>query len=199
MSLELFNSLATFGTFLVIAATAIAALVQLRHARSANQIEAINHLMQKFESADYHSALNFVITALAKKWQDPDFRYQLANRVARNRENQILISQINLVANSHEDLGLLVKRRLIERDMALDLFSPNALQAWKNVEAVAAALRRTDASAWENFEYFVVLSQDWQAAHPDGTYPPGIRRLALRDDLREVDAKYEDSLVTTRA
>ncbi len=83
--------------------------------------------------------------------------------------------------------------------MALDLFSPNALQAWKNVEAVAAALRRTDASAWENFEYFVVLSQDWQAAHPDGTYPPGIRRLALRDDLREVDAKYEDSLVTTRA
>ncbi len=33
MSLELFNSLATFGTFLVISATAIAALYQLRHAR----------------------------------------------------------------------------------------------------------------------------------------------------------------------
>lgn len=36
MSLELVNTFATLGTFLVIAATATAAIVQLRHARGSN-------------------------------------------------------------------------------------------------------------------------------------------------------------------
>jgi hypothetical protein len=40
MSLELLNTFATLGTFVVIAGTAIAAIVQLRHARSSNQIAA---------------------------------------------------------------------------------------------------------------------------------------------------------------
>ncbi|MBV8366944.1 MAG: hypothetical protein JO194_10675, partial [Candidatus Eremiobacteraeota bacterium] len=41
MNLELLNVFATLGTFVVISATAIAALVQLRHARSSNQIAAM--------------------------------------------------------------------------------------------------------------------------------------------------------------
>ena len=36
MSLEVINTFATLGTFLVIAATAIAAIVQLSHARSSS-------------------------------------------------------------------------------------------------------------------------------------------------------------------
>jgi hypothetical protein len=52
MSLELFNSLATFGTFLVIAGTAIAAIVQLRHARSGNQIEALAELREGTETPE---------------------------------------------------------------------------------------------------------------------------------------------------
>jgi hypothetical protein len=50
MSFELVNTLATFGTFVVIAATAIAAVVQLRHARSSNQIAALNELRETMES-----------------------------------------------------------------------------------------------------------------------------------------------------
>jgi len=41
MSLELVNTLASIGTLLVIAATAIAALAQLRHSRGSNQIIAL--------------------------------------------------------------------------------------------------------------------------------------------------------------
>jgi hypothetical protein len=44
MSLELVNTLATFWTFLVIAATALAAMVQLRHMRSSNQITVLSNL-----------------------------------------------------------------------------------------------------------------------------------------------------------
>jgi hypothetical protein len=62
---------------------------------------------------------------------------------------------------------------------------------------VAARRARGSNAVWENFEYFVVLAQDWRAAHPDGTYPPGVRRIALADELREADAQYAASLATT--
>jgi len=52
MSLELLNTLATLATCLVVATTAIAALIQLRHLRASNQIHgqlAINALIQSEE------------------------------------------------------------------------------------------------------------------------------------------------------
>jgi 23S rRNA G2069 N7-methylase RlmK/C1962 C5-methylase RlmI len=49
MTLEFLNTFASFGTFAVIAATAIAALVQLRHARSSNQIAAMNELQEVYQ------------------------------------------------------------------------------------------------------------------------------------------------------
>jgi hypothetical protein len=53
MSLELLNTFATFGTFVVITATAVAALVQLRHARSSNQIAALNELRKAQETPEF--------------------------------------------------------------------------------------------------------------------------------------------------
>jgi len=60
MSLELINTFVTFGTFVVIAATAIAAIVQLRHARSSNHIAALNELRETTEVPDFQAALYFV-------------------------------------------------------------------------------------------------------------------------------------------
>jgi hypothetical protein len=198
MSLELFNSLATFGTFWVIAATAIGALVQLRHARSANLIEGISEVMRRFVSSNFQTAQHFVLTEFPEKWKEPEFRYQQKHRSARTPENQVLISKINEVGNTFENLGLMVKWQLIDRIMALDLFSDLAIIAWESLSLQTVALRRNQGTnaVFENFEYFVVLSQDWRAAHPDGAYPPGVRRIALVDELREADAQYAASRAT---
>ena len=194
MSLELFNSLATFGTFVVIAATAIAALVQLRHARSANLIEGLSEAQRSFASLEFRAAERFVVTELAGKWQEPEFRYQFVTRAARTPENQDLIAKITLVGNAYELLGLFVKRRLLVREAALDIFSSNAVSIWERLTPVSVAARRSiGAEIWENFEYFVVLSQDWMAAHPNGAYPAGLRRIALKDELIEADAEYAAS------
>jgi hypothetical protein len=61
MSLELVNALATLGTFLVIAATAIAAIVQLRHARSSNQIEALAEFREGTQDPEMRIAERFVL------------------------------------------------------------------------------------------------------------------------------------------
>ena len=198
MSLELFNSLATFGTFLVIAATAIAALVQLRHARSANLIEGLSEVRRTFSSASHQAAVHFVVTGLPEKWKDPAFRYQRSHRDARTPENQVLISMINEVANTYETLGVMVKRNLVDPVMALDLYSGNAVGVWEALAPVTAAARQRGGSAvWENFEYFVVLSQDWLAAHPNGTYPRGSRRIVVADEFHDADAAYAASLATS--
>ena len=50
MSLELVNTIATMTTAAVIGATAIAALVQLRHLRAANQITALLAVQNELDS-----------------------------------------------------------------------------------------------------------------------------------------------------
>ena len=198
MTLELWNTFATFGTFFVIAATAIAALIQLRHARSSNQISGLSDLQDAFQTPQFQTAFQFVRTDLAAKLEDPEFRYQLANRAARTNENQTLIGQISTVGNFYESTGLFVKTGLLDRELALSLWAGTATQDWDLLAPVAAMLRRSLGDAlWEHFEYFVVLSQDWRAAHPNGSYPLGLRHIALKDEYREPDARYAASRVQT--
>ena len=50
MSVELLSTLASVGTFIVIGATAIAAIIQLRHMRGSNQIIALTECRETLES-----------------------------------------------------------------------------------------------------------------------------------------------------
>jgi hypothetical protein len=195
MSLELVNTLATFGTFLVIAATAIAAIVQLRHARSSNQIAAMNELRETFEKADFIDAERFVNTELSTRVQDPGFRYQFAERSARTEETRPLFSKIVSVANFYEAMGILVKTGLVDRVLVLEMWADVISGSWARLAPIAAIGRRSVGDAlWENFEYLGVLSQDWRTAHPQGTYPDGVRRIGLKDEWLEADKQYAASL-----
>jgi len=194
MTLELWNTFATFGTFIVIASTAIAALVQLRHARGSNQIAAISELQDAGQTPQFAAAEQYVATDLAGKMKDPEFRYQIANRAARTAENQVLMTRANQVGNYYENMGLLIKSGLVDRDLALNTWSDIAVAQWGNLLPYTAIARaRTGSSLWENFEYFVVLSQDWVAAHPNGDYPVGVRRIDIKNEWLEADRQYAAS------
>ncbi|MGA8475578.1 MAG: hypothetical protein WB681_10940 [Candidatus Cybelea sp.] len=195
MSLELINTFVTFGTFVVIAATAIAAIVQLRHARS-NHIAALNELRETTEVPDFQSALYFVQGELSAKLQDPAFRYQIATRSARTDETRPLFAKINAIGNYYENLGVLVKTGLIDKEPVLQLWSGIVAQSWENLAPIAAIARRGRGDlVWENFEYLAVLACDWAAAHPKGTYPAGVRRIGLKDEWLDADRQYAASLV----
>ncbi|HZV78825.1 MAG TPA: hypothetical protein VFF60_04350 [Candidatus Binatus sp.] len=194
MTLELWNTFATFGTFIVIAATAIAALVQLRHTRGSNQIAAVQELRDAQETPQFTAADHWVATELASKIKDPEFRYQVVHRADRTAENQMLIARVTEVGNHYENIGSLIKRGLIDRDIALDLWSDVAVSRWGSLASYNAITREAWGSViWENFEYFVVLSQDWLASHPNGDYPPGVRRIDLKNEWREADRQYAAS------
>jgi hypothetical protein len=197
MSLELLNTFGTFGTFLVIAATALAAIVQLRHMRSGNQITALSDLFEKQGTPDFVSAGHFVQSGLPEKMQDPAFRYQLLRRPARTEENAQLIAKIMAVGNYFEETGLLARSGLVDREFFLQLYSSNIATAWDALSDATAILReRWGSVVWENFEFVAVLSQDWLAQHPSGTYPANVRRIDLPNKWREADLAFAASLAT---
>jgi hypothetical protein len=199
MSLELVNTLATFGTFLVIAGTAIAAIVQLRHARSSNQIEALAELREGTENPEMRSAERFVLHELSEKLKDPAYRYQLAHPEAMTAETQLQWSDMRRVGNFFENMGALVKAGLADRNFVLDIFSNRVLTNWQKlvpVVLIARQLRGTNG-IWEDFEYLAVLSQDWLIAHPNGNYPAGVRRFELTYPWAEADKQYAASLAPT--
>jgi hypothetical protein len=194
MSLELANTLATLGTFVVIAATAIAAILQLRHARSSNQIAALNELRETTETREFMEASHFVQGVLAAKLQDPAFRYQVAMRSVRTDETRALIGKANLVGNFFESMGTLVKTGLVDKELALQIWDGVTVQAWEHLAPYLAILRRSASDVlWEKFEFLTVLAQDWIAAHPKGAYPVGMRRIDLKDEWLEPDKEYAAS------
>jgi hypothetical protein len=195
MSLELVNTLATFGTFVVIAATAIAAIVQLRHARSSNHIAALNELRETQETPEFQSANHFVSGELATKLQDPVFRHQLEVLSARTDDVRPLIAKAFAIGNFYENAGVLIKMGLVERELVFQIWTEQVIGSWEKLAPVAAILRRRAGDAiWENFEYVTVLAQDWLAAHPKGSYPAGVRRIDLKDEWLDADKQYAASL-----
>jgi hypothetical protein len=192
VSLELLNTLATMGTFLVIAATAVAAIIQLRHLRSSNQIVALNELRATHDKPDFIEAQRFLLVQLEDALADPVFRRQIGNRAERTSEAQADIAKIEMLGNFYEVMGMLVKTGLIDKRTLLEIWSELAVIAWEKLEPVTAILRRNaEPGIWENFEYLVVVSQDWLAVHPQGTYPAGVRRLAVKDNWLAADAQRE--------
>ncbi len=196
MSLELVNTLATFGTFFVIAGTAIAAIIQLRHARSSNQIEALAELREGTENPEMRSAERFVRHDLSEKLKDPAFRYQLANQAAMTAVTQSSWGDIRRVANFFENMGALVKNGLADKDLVLEIFCDRVSYNWEMLTPVVAIVRQSvgKIAIWENFEYVAVLSQDWEVANSNGTYPAGVRRVGLKYPWLEADKQYAASL-----
>ena len=195
MSLELVNTFATLGTFVVIAATAIAAIVQLRHARSSNHIAALNELRETMETPQFQGAQHFIDTQLAAALQNPVFRYSIATPAARTDETQPLWQHVRTIGNFYEGMGVLVKTGLVDRELVSQIWADQVSAAWEKLGPIAAiARRRAGDGLWENFEYLAVLQQDWLAAHPKGTYPARVRRTQLKDEWLEADKQYAASI-----
>src|SRR5499425_2533808 len=115
MSLELLNTFGTMLTAAIIAATAIAAMVQLRHLRAGNQINAMLSIGNQFDAKEFRDSLTLVQHNLESALEDPSLREYIA---ARNRrvplpavtgEYRDLADAARLVGNTYEELGILVK------------------------------------------------------------------------------------------
>ncbi len=175
MSQETLGTAAAIGTFIVIAATAIAAVIQLRHLRAQNQLTGLLTVLARVEDPSFNAWVDGARRVLEENMPDPNYRNQIAN-LTYERENNPWLN----LANSYEWVGSLVKNGLIPEGPFMDVYSFRILRAWDLVEPVVAIVRRRVPQVWENFEYLVVRAERYIAQNPS-TYPHGMARKQMTD------------------
>ncbi len=174
MSLELWNTIFAGATFAVIAATAIAAVVQLRHLRSGNQLNVLLTLMQMWDTPDMQNHIQYVRGVLQEKFKDPKFLAQFQERGVSRADHPEL-----LVADYWEQIGSFTKYALIDEQSWLDIAAPQVVRSWDDLEPAIGSMREQfGPAAFENFEFIAVRAKLWMSHHPDGYYPANVPRMA---------------------
>jgi hypothetical protein len=181
MSAEWVTAIGTVGTFAVITASAIAALVQLRHMRGSNQIIALTECRETLESPAFRDAQRFVSYELPKRLRDPQECLKIAQLPFVGE-----YEAIGTVANFFESMGVFVKSRIIDERIACDFWAYVVLRNWNALLPVTTFVRETLESnaLWENFEYMAMLSQSYSQKNPT-SYPPNLGRMPTDRSLIE--------------
>lgn len=176
MSLELVNALAAVGTFVVIAVTAIAAIVQLRHLRSGNQLAALLQTVNVFESPEFQQKLTWLRDEFPVKMKDPTFLAELRESGAISRVKHPELT----IADLWEQTGVYIKHGFVSEEAFMDLAGHTVLSAWRSVSDVIRIRREVAGdAAYENFEYLASRAIEWGKAHPT-SYPPDTPKLLER-------------------
>ncbi|HEY8296703.1 MAG TPA: hypothetical protein VIG32_01595 [Candidatus Baltobacteraceae bacterium] len=173
MSAEWLIAISTAGTFVVIAASAAAALLQLRHTRGSNQIVALTECREKLESEEFQNAREFLMTSVPRLLADPSVRAKLSDPIFPSE-----LRPAGTVANFFESMGAFVRFNIIDKTIACDLWCAVVVSSWDAILPVTRIVRVENPGVWENFEYLAALSQDFMIRHPS-SYPPGMRRMPL--------------------
>lgn len=173
MSAEWVTAIATAGTFVVIAASAVAALLQLRHTRGSNQIIALTECRETLESQAFQDARQFIISALPALMEDPEIVKALHAPYFPSE-----LRPISFVANFFESMGAFVRHRIIDKEIACNLWCSVVLTMWNATLPVTRLRREIDDGIWENFEYLAMISQQYMKRNPT-SYPAGMPRMPL--------------------
>ncbi len=183
MSAEYLSALASIGTLLVITVTAIAAIIQLRHIRGANQLTGVLHLTEQWRGDAIQQANKFIQEELPQRLRDSVYRAELMAPAPSRKTHPEL-----LVADMIEQTGSYVKYGMIDPKQFLDISGKYVGHMWVCLKEVVAIRRVAvnSATLYENFEYLVVLEQDYTARQGDDHYPRGVRRLMNETEWREL-------------
>lgn len=183
MSSAEISTLVGLGTFIVITITAIAAVIQLRHLRRANELDGLLSVVARVDSVDFQSCVDGTRRLVKERLPDPEYRRSLLEGTYERQNNPWL-----QLANSYEWLGTLVRWRLIPEAALMDMYAPRIISAWKTLEPIVAIVRRLpeNSGLLENFEYLYVRSRHSLDSAPS-RYPAHTPRARIEDPWAEED------------
>jgi flagellar motor component MotA len=181
MTAEYITALASVGTLLVIAVTALAAFVQLRHMRTSNVLMVLNDFREAFERPEMSASRDALPQVLAR----------LQDRESRRELSQEKLPEwalpVGPLLRLFETLGAYTNRNVVPRDLICDMWSPVVLGTWTMSAPLIAVMRRSRGPAlFENFEMLAVLSQRWLDEKHE-VYPRNLPRMNLADPWAEED------------
>jgi hypothetical protein len=182
VTLELINTLASVATTIIVATAAVAALVQLRHLRGANQISGQLALRQVLLDRDFLEAVGRARQEVPKLMKEPAFRKYVADYhlglAEDNERYDSLYEEILLVGRNLENIGNMVRNGLTDGRIFIEQWSPLVITAWNAIEPLLRIRRAAERAdyAWEDFEYLTVLARSW-IAEKGSVYPKDVQRI----------------------
>lgn len=176
MALESWSLLIAAGTFVVIAATAYAALAQLRHLNVTNQLNSLLFFLKLQREESLQSDFRF----LHDDYKRLSTQREFIDTLLSPHVDASLHRELNICA-WYEEVGALLKHKLINEDAFLDMVCPQViLRDWNVVQPTIAARRRLGgASTYMNFEYLAARSERFLQKSPNGVYPSDTPRLPV--------------------
>jgi hypothetical protein len=184
MTPEWVAAIASVATFLVIGATAIVTLIQLRHMRNGNQIAVFNEIRHRMETPDFQDALRFIRYEVPQKLNDSVFRVRLLDRTSS--EGKAVVDVGNFLDSA---VAPLVKHGIVDRNLACDLFYYPVVMCWDTLASYIASSRSiVGYRMWEDFEYLALLCKNFRSRFPHGTYPRGAAALPLPEPWAEANS-----------
>jgi hypothetical protein len=180
MSWEAITAIASLVTAAVIAATAIIAVVQIRHLRTANQLSAALSLYREVDEPGIQAARTFVSTELEERMKDPVFvDALLTGKLDRGVHLEIRLG------NYWEKFGLLLRTGMLDRKLFLDWGAPSCLGDWTLLRDVTRTIRKRTPEVWRDFEYIARLS----ALHIDSILAHPMQQPEWREGLEDLDIR----------
>ena len=182
MSLELISTLASVITAVVVGATAVAALVQLRHLRAGNQINGFLTLRMMLDD-EQHQRAQALFQREGDLTQDPQYEAAARETVAGHawqgdRRYPEVRAAVGMIANAFEVMGTLVRNGIVDQRLFLEQYCGTIAGMWRRLGPYIKFERRIqqDDGVWEDFEYLAALSQRFLIASPS-VYPKDVPRL----------------------
>lgn len=187
MSPEYLTALSSIVTAAVITASAVAAVIQLRHMRAGNSMQLILSVRAILEDDEHRHAMNEIRGGdLQRALDDPQFRRYVYRRLRRlptkdaPQQFRDLMDAATRLANFFELIGGMMRRGVASGEIFLPNYWWIVLSNWDRMEAWIAMAREYAQSdgLYVDFEYLTVLSRKWADAHPD-SYAHGVPRIPV--------------------
>jgi hypothetical protein len=178
------SAIAAIGTLVVILASVVAALIQLRHIQAGNQLQALLSLERDFRAPELQAALTYVQEHLPQRLEDPVYRRELETIGFVDP-----VTHPEMVAcNWLNEMGTLLKRGLVSEETFMDLFGRLIVHCWRQVSPAIAIMRRNRGeSQYHDFEYLALRAAGWLKRNPHGIFPRTFSRAPLPDRWRDLD------------
>ncbi|HET6274350.1 MAG TPA: hypothetical protein VFE16_00260 [Candidatus Cybelea sp.] len=180
------SAIAESGTLIVILISVVAAVIQLRHIQTGNQLQALLSLERDFRAPELQAALAYIQEQLPVRLEDPAYRRELE----RIGFVDPMAHPEMVACNWLNEMGTLLKRDLVSEDTFMDLFARLIVHCWRVVSPAIAIMRRTRGDAqYHDFEYLAMRAAEWLRRHPSGIFPRKFTRTPLPDRWRDVDRR----------
>jgi hypothetical protein len=170
VSVEVILSVATL---VVVGAASVAAIIQLHHLRTSNQLNALLEIMNQWNLPAVQPALG-ELRKMPQKMNDAQYLEALKSPGPMDRAAYPEFLALDL----WEQIGTYCKYGLVDEDILLDITASQVTSAWKHAEPAITIIReRTGPWTLENFEYLAVRAKRWSQQHPKGAYPSKLSRM----------------------